>query len=705
MPLYRALHGEVVKEVELSVGGDDGRRAMLATGRPITGPGGEALGALVLHHDLTERRAAEASLRESEQRHRTVVEGVRDTVFQTDLRGNWTFLSAGFEGATGFKPADLIGRPSTDIVHPDDRAGQMRAFAPLSGGQAPFVRHRHRVITASGAIRWAEVRAQLMRDEAGVPTGIAGVVEDVTDEHRAQQYGAAERAVLDLLAGAEDERSAIPGLLEALTRHLGWDIAELWMPDDAGERLVASADWRRTPGPPCAFERMREGLTYEMGDGLAGPRLGAAHAGAGAPTSPQDPRQPRHIAAAESGLRSALALPISRGQEPVGVVLLVSSERREPEVSMDRLLEAIASHIAQFVERRRAERRIAEQAADLAILSQAAHRLASETDLDAAGRAVADAALGASGADCAALWMPDVDELVAVAAVGCDVTGSRMPYSATGGTAVAFRTGEPVAADVVSDPVRSNGWTAATDSRSAFWQPVVHEGETVAVLALGWAELHPEPGERRREMLRLLAAEAAIAIDRARLLTQLRSTARTDALTGLANRRAWDDELGRELARSRRYGEPLCLAVLDLDRFKHFNDAEGHQAGDRLLVDVAARLAGAAAPDRPARPLRRRGVRAAAAALRDRGRRRDRRAPARRRPRRPDRLLRDRGVGRRRGRRRARRPRRCRAVPRQAGRAGSLGARCRSRASAPALLSAGAGGVGSRFGAVTAWAG
>ena len=186
---------------------------------------------------------------------------------------------------------------------------------------------------------------------------------------------------------------------------------------------------------------------------------------------------------------------------------------------MDRLLEAIASHIAQFVERRRAERRIAEQAADLAILSQAAHRLASETDLDAAGRAVADAALGASGADCAALWMPDVDELVAVAAVGCDVTGSRMPYSATGGTAVAFRTGEPVAADVVSDPVRSNGWTAATDSRSAFWQPVVHEGETVAVLALGWAELHPEPGERRREMLRLLAAEAAIAIDRARLLT------------------------------------------------------------------------------------------------------------------------------------------------------------------------------------------
>jgi diguanylate cyclase (GGDEF)-like protein len=64
--------------------------------------------------------------------------------------------------------------------------------------------------------------------------------------------------------------------------------------------------------------------------------------------------------------------------------------------------------------------------------------------------------------------------------------------------------------------------------------------------------------------------------------------ARTDPLTGLANRRGWDEQLARELARARRSGEALSVALLDLDDFKAFNDAHGHQAGDRLLLEAAA---------------------------------------------------------------------------------------------------------------------
>ena len=64
--------------------------------------------------------------------------------------------------------------------------------------------------------------------------------------------------------------------------------------------------------------------------------------------------------------------------------------------------------------------------------------------------------------------------------------------------------------------------------------------------------------------------------------------ARTDGLTGVANRRAWDDELPRELARSARSGRQLCVALLDLDHFKAYNDRHGHQAGDRLLKAAAA---------------------------------------------------------------------------------------------------------------------
>jgi diguanylate cyclase (GGDEF)-like protein len=81
---------------------------------------------------------------------------------------------------------------------------------------------------------------------------------------------------------------------------------------------------------------------------------------------------------------------------------------------------------------------------------------------------------------------------------------------------------------------------------------------------------------------------ADVARERAELLAKLEEVVRTDDLTGLPNRRAWDEELERELARAGRTGESLCVALLDLDRFKEYNDRQGHQAGNRLLEEISA---------------------------------------------------------------------------------------------------------------------
>ena len=74
--------------------------------------------------------------------------------------------------------------------------------------------------------------------------------------------------------------------------------------------------------------------------------------------------------------------------------------------------------------------------------------------------------------------------------------------------------------------------------------------------------------------------------EREELLVRVEAIARTDVLTGLPNRRAWDEELRREVARAGRHKHPLAVVMLDLDRFKDYNDAHGHQAGDRLLGDL-----------------------------------------------------------------------------------------------------------------------
>lgn len=91
-----------------------------------------------------------------------------------------------------------------------------------------------------------------------------------------------------------------------------------------------------------------------------------------------------------------------------------------------------------------------------------------------------------------------------------------------------------------------------------------------------------------RPLRRIANESASIARERAELMATLAEVARTDELTGLANRRAWDESLERELARAKRDSTPLCICIVDLDRFKDYNDVHGHQAGDRLLKQLAA---------------------------------------------------------------------------------------------------------------------
>jgi diguanylate cyclase (GGDEF)-like protein len=78
--------------------------------------------------------------------------------------------------------------------------------------------------------------------------------------------------------------------------------------------------------------------------------------------------------------------------------------------------------------------------------------------------------------------------------------------------------------------------------------------------------------------------------EKARLVAELRRLSLRDELTGVGNRRAFDEALRQEIARARRADGRLALVMLDLDRFKAINDALGHPAADEILVGFATRL-------------------------------------------------------------------------------------------------------------------
>jgi diguanylate cyclase (GGDEF)-like protein/PAS domain S-box-containing protein len=75
--------------------------------------------------------------------------------------------------------------------------------------------------------------------------------------------------------------------------------------------------------------------------------------------------------------------------------------------------------------------------------------------------------------------------------------------------------------------------------------------------------------------------------EREELLGKVREMATHDSLTGLSNRRMLEEQLPREMARARRTGSPLCVALIDIDHFKAYNDSHGHLAGDEVLRECA----------------------------------------------------------------------------------------------------------------------
>lgn len=110
-------------------------------------------------------------------------------------------------------------------------------------------------------------------------------------------------------------------------------------------------------------------------------------------------------------------------------------------------------------------------------------------------------------------------------------------------------------------------------------------------------EPKPEAIVKEQQLVELLAGLLGNILSRERekdaerrSAERARVEARKDALTGLFNRRGWDEMLELEEARCRRYGDPAAIIVVDLDHLKRINDDKGHATGDELLVRAARTL-------------------------------------------------------------------------------------------------------------------
>jgi diguanylate cyclase (GGDEF)-like protein len=230
-----------------------------------------------------------------------------------------------------------------------------------------------------------------------------------------------------------------------------------------------------------------------------------------------------------------------------------------------------------------------DQARGMGAIGRVARALAGTDD---ARRSVCEAACEVTGAPVAFLLEPAGRDFVSTAMAGVDIAPVTIQPrgEAAPGAGRAFTSKETYfVADARTHPALAAPLVEATSARSAVFEPVLRDGAVAGVLIVIWQVPLEALPDAPAGVLRLLAAQAAVAIEHAGLRSRMSALALSDSLTGLSTRRLWDEELPREIARARRSDSPLSIAVIDIDHMHAFNMVRGEGEGDRLIKETAAR--------------------------------------------------------------------------------------------------------------------
>ncbi|ABC93463.1 probable two-component sensor histidine kinase/response regulator hybrid protein (plasmid) [Rhizobium etli CFN 42] len=215
---------------------------------PIRHPSGELVGFAKITRDLTERRAAEHAIRQSEEQFRRLVQGVSDyAIYMLDPNGNVSSWNFGAERIKGYRPDEIIGRHFSTFYTPEDRAAGLPETAlRVARAEGRFEREGWRV-RKDGTRFWASVVVDVIRGDDGEVLGFAKITRDITEKMETQR--ALEQAREELFQSQKMEAigqltggiahdfnnllMAVLGSLEILKKRMPQDLSLTSLVDNA----------------------------------------------------------------------------------------------------------------------------------------------------------------------------------------------------------------------------------------------------------------------------------------------------------------------------------------------------------------------------------------------------------------------------------------------------------------------------------------
>ena len=156
---------------------------------------------LVVCEDITERKEAEVALQESQRKYRELVENISEVIFALDSEGTLTYLSPAVEAVSGYRPMEVVGRPFSVFVHPDDLPGLMESFQRTLAGQVES--SEFRILSKTGDVPWVWSSSRPILAEDRV-VGLHGVLVDITERRRAETVQATLHAISEAAHGVRN---------------------------------------------------------------------------------------------------------------------------------------------------------------------------------------------------------------------------------------------------------------------------------------------------------------------------------------------------------------------------------------------------------------------------------------------------------------------------------------------------------------------
>jgi len=434
-------------------------------------------------------------------------------------------------------------------------------------------------------------RAELARDDA-VPPPLSWRTEPTTGPGRLIQPRltlsdvSADTQVLQEEAETMSDMDTLHAFLADVRDSIGGDEAVFWR-WNADRDALAPLTWS-TPGSPkprffdmnawgslmqwAAAQRM---LTFDSHDKIAVARLAAA--------------------------------PVEHEGQLIGVVSVARKEGLERgREYIKQWLPRHAVQVGRLVSHFEVRRNYSKAMRQSQALLSAAKRVQGHKTQEALVKAISESALQISSASDAALirWRGDVGKgWVHYATPGF---GQAAPFQLAPDS-LAYRTCSEGTHLLVEDVTQMGASALFFDGDGGWKQgsvaivPLKLEERVIGAVVVA----SRQPGLITRDETRnitILGALAGTSLEIVWEMEEVQRRARTDALTGLANRRAFDEMLGYHLLQADRFGTPVSLIIADVDHFKHVNDSWGHEAGDLVLKSIARSLtAGVRAVDQCAR--------------------------------------------------------------------------------------------------------